>query len=102
MPSEFATYVGGNAAVLASLSYLPQVRKAWPRGSTGDLSLGMLAALTLGLSLWLVYGLLRHDWVIVSSNAVGAGLAGTVLGCKVRDLCCDRDAKLERSRNIID
>ncbi|WP_440145439.1 PQ-loop domain-containing transporter [Bradyrhizobium canariense] len=26
------------AAVLASLSYLPQVRKVWPRGSTDDLS----------------------------------------------------------------
>nr|WP_245376520.1 hypothetical protein [Bradyrhizobium elkanii] len=27
------------------------MRKAWPRGSTGDLSLGMLAALTLGPTL---------------------------------------------------
>ncbi|MBV9561984.1 MAG: hypothetical protein JOY90_16300 [Bradyrhizobium sp.] len=84
--SSFAPYVGALAAFLASLSYIPQVRKAWPRGSTDDLSLGMLAALTLGLSLWIVYGAIQGDWVIVCSNAVGATLAGVVLACKLRDL----------------
>jgi MtN3 and saliva related transmembrane protein len=83
---DFAPYVGGIAAFMASLSYIPQVRKAWPRGSTGDLSLGMLTALTIGLSLWIVYGILRGDWVIVCANATGALLAAIVLGCKVRDL----------------
>ncbi|WP_346016190.1 SemiSWEET family transporter [Bradyrhizobium sp. C-145] len=56
------------------------------RGSTRDLWLKMLIALTMGLSLWLVYGLIRCDWVIIAANVVGAGLAGTVLGCKLRDL----------------
>jgi MtN3 and saliva related transmembrane protein len=74
------------AAVLASLSYIPQVRKAWPRNSTEDLSLGMLIALTLGLGLWTVYGVIRGDWVIVLANVVGATLSGIVLGCKVRDM----------------
>ena len=72
---ELSSYVGGIAAILASLSYIPQVRKAWPRGSTKDLSLGMLAALTLGLGLWIVYGVLRGDWVIITANAIGATLA---------------------------
>ncbi|MDI2059549.1 MULTISPECIES: PQ-loop domain-containing transporter [Bradyrhizobium] len=51
MIGKFASSIGGIAAFLASLSYIPQLRKAWPRGSTGDLSLGMLAALTLGPTL---------------------------------------------------
>jgi len=84
--SSFSPYVGALAAFLASLSYVPQVRKAWPRGSTGDLSLGMLAALTLGLTLWILYGVIQGDWVIIGSNVVGATLAGIVLCCKVRDL----------------
>ena len=46
----------------------------------------MLVSLTLGLSLWIVYGLIQEDWVIVGSNLVGAALAGIVLGCKMRDL----------------
>jgi MtN3 and saliva related transmembrane protein len=53
MLDELTTYVGGAAAFLASLSYIPQVRKAWPRGETKDLSLSMLVTLTLGLSLGL-------------------------------------------------
>jgi MtN3 and saliva related transmembrane protein len=86
MIGALTTYIGGTAAILASLSYLPQVRKAWPRGATHDLSLGMLMALTLGLALWVVYGALRGDWVIVVANGVGAVLAAIVLGCKIRDL----------------
>lgn len=82
---EIAPFVGGIAALLASLSYIPQVRKAWPRNSTGDLSLGMLSALTQGLTLWVAYGLLRADWIVVAANVVGASLAGIVLGCKIRD-----------------
>jgi MtN3 and saliva related transmembrane protein len=83
--TEIAPYIGGIAAFLASLSYIPQVRKAWPRGSTKDLSAGMLTALTLGLGLWIVYGVLRSDWVIVAANAIGSALTAVVLGCKLRD-----------------
>ena len=79
-------WIGAVAAVLTSLSYLPQVRKAWPRGSTSDLSLNMLAVLTTGLVLWIGYGLLKGDTVIVIANSVGAALSATVLAFKIRDL----------------
>ena len=82
---SWGAYVGALAAFLSSLSYVPQVRKAWPRGSTADLSLTMLVVLTLGLSLWMVYGIIRGDWVIIAANAVGASLAGLVLAFKIRD-----------------
>ncbi|MCP3395493.1 SemiSWEET family transporter [Bradyrhizobium sp. CCGB12] len=81
---------------------MPQVRKAWPRGSTADLSLGMLTALTLGLSLWIVYGVMQGDWVIVGSNLVGAALAGIVLGCKVRDLSLTQERQPRPSVETID
>jgi MtN3 and saliva related transmembrane protein len=84
--SEYATYIGGIAAFLASLSYIPQVRKAWPQGSTKDLSINMLVALTLGLGLWIVYGALNGDWVIILANAIGTTLTAIVLGCKIRDM----------------
>jgi MtN3 and saliva related transmembrane protein len=62
------------------------VRKAWPRGSTKDLSLQMLAVLTTGLLLWTGYGLLKSDWVIVAANGVGAILSSSVLIFKIRDI----------------
>ncbi len=79
-------WIGGCAAVLSSLSYIPQVRKAWPRGSTSDLSLNMLMALTVGLVLWVTYGVLKSDWVIVIANGVGASLSASVLAFKIRDI----------------
>lgn len=74
------------AASLTSLSYLPQVKKAWPRNSTDDLSWKMLLTLTTGLMLWILYGVYKSDWVIASSNAVGALLTGLVLAFKFRDM----------------
>jgi MtN3 and saliva related transmembrane protein len=71
--------IGGLAALLTSLSYLPQVRKAWPLGSTKDLSLHMLVVLTTGPLLWVSYGLLKGDWILFAANGVGALLAGAVL-----------------------
>jgi MtN3 and saliva related transmembrane protein len=78
--------IGGLAAALTSLSYVPQVKKAWPSGATQDLSLKMLIALSAGLWLWVVYGALKSDLVIVAANVVGGSLASTVLVCKLRDL----------------
>ena len=86
---DYVTCLGVMAAALTSLSYWPQVVKAWPRGSTDDLSLTMLIALSAGLLLWVGYGLARLDWVIVTSNALGAVLALIVLSCKIRDLAND-------------
>jgi MtN3 and saliva related transmembrane protein len=86
MIQKLIPWVGGCAALLTSLSYLPQVRKAWPRGSTKDLSLHMLVVLTSGLLLWIAYGLLKGDWILTLANAVGATLSGSVLTFKVRDI----------------
>jgi MtN3 and saliva related transmembrane protein len=86
MTQGIISWIGVCAAVLTSLSYIPQVRKAWPRGSTKDLSLHMLLVLTAGLLLWVGYGLLKADWVIVAANSVGAALAAGVLAFKIRDM----------------
>ena len=86
MTQSIVPWIGVLAAILTSLSYIPQVRKAWPRGSTKDLSLHMLAVLTGGLLLWIVYGLAKGDWVIVTANCVGAALSGSVLAFKIRDI----------------
>ena len=86
MTQSVIPWIGICAAVLTSLSYVPQVRKAWPCGSTKDLSLHMLVVLTTGLSLWIGYGVLKGDWVIVAANSVGAALSASVLIFKIRDI----------------
>ena len=87
---DLVSSIGLAAAALTALSYVPQVRKAWPRHSTDDLSLKMLVALTCGLLLWIVYGISKGDWVIIGSNIVAASLSGSVLLFKVRDIISRR------------
>ncbi len=86
MIHDLAPWIGACAAALSSLSYIPQVQKARPRGSTADLSLSMLVVLTTGLTCWIGYGLLKGDWVIIAANSVGAALSASVLAFKLRDM----------------
>jgi len=86
MSQSLIPWIGVAAALLTSLSYIPQVRKAWPRGSTADLSLTMLVVLTTGLLLWVGYGLLKGDWVIIAANSIGGALSASVLAFKIRDI----------------
>ena len=96
MPSEsWTTALGLVAAALTWLSYIPQVRKAFPRDANEDISLKMLIALFSGLALWIVYGLMRSDSVIIIANGIGAALVGDLTGLFWTKLC--EKLSLERS-----
>lgn len=85
MNLNFETGIGLCAALLSSLSYVPQVRKVLAGQPTDDLSLHTLMALTAGLLLWVLYGALSSDWIIIFANALGASLTGFVLAKKLRE-----------------
>ena len=76
--------VGYVAATLTTCSFVPQ---AWLTFRTRDvrgISLGMYTAFTVGVALWLLYGVLMAAWPIVIANAITLALAGTVLTLKLR------------------
>jgi MtN3 and saliva related transmembrane protein len=73
------------AGALTTLAFVPQVRKAWKSGQTRDISLAMFTAFTLGVALWLVYGLWLGSWPLILSNIVTLGLAGSILALKIRN-----------------
>jgi MtN3 and saliva related transmembrane protein len=79
------TIIGLLAAALTSLSYIPQVKKALPAGSTEDLSSKTLAVLAAGLALWIGYRHPQGDFVIIVANAVGLALVATLIPFKIRD-----------------
>jgi MtN3 and saliva related transmembrane protein len=78
------TAVGAGAAFCTTISYVPQLRKCWTTGETGDLSLKMLLLLACGLTLWIAYGVTRHDWVIITANGVSLTLLACILYFKLR------------------
>lgn len=76
--------IGYIAAGLTTLSFVPQ---AWHTFTTRDvrgISLGMYSVFTLGVALWLVYGLLLDAWPIVVANAITLALAAAILWMKLR------------------
>jgi MtN3 and saliva related transmembrane protein len=77
-----ANALGGLAAFLTTIANVPQVIKCFRTGRAGDLSKKMLIALAMGFALWLVYGLIRGDPIIVAANAVSLGLVAVLLWFK--------------------
>ena len=53
--SAFVTAIGLAAAICTTAANVPQLRKAWRTRETDDLSLKMLALLSVGLSLWITW-----------------------------------------------
>lgn len=76
--------VGLAAAFLTTLAFLPQVLHTIRTRSTHDISLRMYSLFTLGVFLWLIYGLILRDIPIIGANAVTLLLSGTVLVLKLR------------------
>ncbi len=66
-PTELAGYL---AAALTTLSFLPQVYKIWRTKRADDISAPAFAAFSLGVLLWLIYGLALRAWPIILANGV--------------------------------
>jgi MtN3 and saliva related transmembrane protein len=80
----FADWIGTLAAVLTTSSFVPQVLHTFRTKDVSGISLGMYSAFTLGVGLWLVYGLLLDAWPIVIANAITVSLATCILVMKLR------------------
>ncbi len=84
--STFVTVVGLAAAVCTTGAILPQLVKAWTTGQTDDISMNMLLVLASGLALWVAYGVLKADIVIILANGISLTLIGGLLCLKIMHL----------------
>lgn len=76
--------VGYSAASLTTLSFLPQALHTFRTRDVSGISLGMYGSFTVGIALWLVYGLLLDAWPVVVANAITLVLALAILFMKLR------------------
>jgi MtN3 and saliva related transmembrane protein len=84
MLNSWVSEIGVIAAALTTSAFLPQLIKVWRSKSAKDVSLGMFVVFTIGIALWLLYGVLRSDPVIIAANIVTFILALAILILKVR------------------
>jgi MtN3 and saliva related transmembrane protein len=81
---DYIKILGLLAGTITSITFLPQVIQIWKTRSAKDLSLGMLALLTIGVSMWLVYGLLIKDAAIIYTNSMVLAMSFIMLYFKFR------------------
>jgi MtN3 and saliva related transmembrane protein len=76
--------IGAVAAVLTTLCWLPQTLRAIVHRDTASLSLVTFSAFSLGILMWLIYGLYIGSWPVIGANAVSLGLNLAIVVQKLR------------------
>ncbi|MEM7107904.1 MAG: SemiSWEET family transporter [Bacteroidota bacterium] len=63
-------WVGHFGALLSSVTFIPQVYKAWQSRSVGDLSLVMMLIVFSSTIVWLIYGIALSLWPVIVANSI--------------------------------
>jgi len=84
MSSVNTEIIGLVAATLTTAAFVPQALHSLRTRNLEGVSLGMYATFTLGVLLWLIYGLLIDSVPVIAANVVTLFLAGMILVLKVR------------------
>jgi MtN3 and saliva related transmembrane protein len=78
------TLVGSIASVLVSSSFIPQIIKGYRTKHLNDVSYLLMILISIGMSLWIVYGIEKQDMVIVGANTATIALNMILLGLKAK------------------
>ena len=69
---DLSTCIGIAASVMTSGALVPQLIKLIREKKAEDVSVLMLVVLLIGLALWIYYGILQKDLIIILSNGFAA------------------------------
>jgi MtN3 and saliva related transmembrane protein len=67
---DWTEIIGLTASALSSLTFLPQVYKAWKTKSVDDLSMTMIFLIFFSTILWLIYGFGRGALPVIICNSI--------------------------------
>ena len=82
---ESLIFVIGIFATFFTLwSTVPQIRKSLRTKKTDDVSKWLIISLITGLSLWVLYGVMKGDIIIVGANSIGVSLNVFLLILKLK------------------
>lgn len=80
----WADIIGTVAGILVLSSFIPQLIKAYKTKKMSDVSIHLMILIASGMFLWVIYGFIRSDQVIIGTNATGFALNITLLVMKLR------------------
>jgi len=76
--------IGYAAAILTTASFVPQAILTLRTRDVSGISLGMYSCFTLGVALWLIYGISLGQWPLIIANTITLALAMIILLIKLR------------------
>ena len=65
----WADIIGIIAGILVMSSSIPQIIKSYKSKKMTDVSIYLMSLIASGLFLWIIYGLIRSDPIIIGTNA---------------------------------
>lgn len=77
-------WIGYIGAFCTTISFVPQVIKVLKEKDASSLSLSMYLIFIFGVCLWLTYGVMRNDPVIIFANSITLVLALIIVVSKIR------------------
>ncbi len=80
---EIGNLIGYPAATLTTVAFIPQAWKSWKTRDLSGISLPMYALFTLGVALWLGYGIVIGSAPVIAANSITLLLASIVLWLKI-------------------
>jgi MtN3 and saliva related transmembrane protein len=79
-----ADILGYAAGAVTAFTFLPQVVKTWKEKSAKDISLYMFLIAFINEIMWLVYGFMIDNMVVILTNAVMLVMSGIMIGLKLK------------------
>jgi MtN3 and saliva related transmembrane protein len=81
---DLVAWIGIIAGILVMSSSIPQIIKSYKSKKMSDVSTYLLGLIASGLLLWVVYGFIKLDPVLIGTNAAGLSLNVTLLIMKLK------------------
>ncbi len=78
--------IGYFAALLTTFSFLVQAIQSWRTRDLSGISVGMYSMFTLGVALWLIYGVVIESWPLIVTNALTFLFALSILLMKLKQM----------------
>lgn len=76
--------LGYAACAVTALTFLPQVVKTWREKSAKNVSLLMFIIAFINEIMWIAYGALRNDMVIVVTNVIMISMCSVMIALKLK------------------
>ncbi|MFA6321447.1 MAG: SemiSWEET transporter [Candidatus Omnitrophota bacterium] len=76
--------LGMAAGTLTTIAFIPQVVRIYKMKDAKELSLATFSLFSLGVFLWLVYGIIIMEWPIILANGITLILICMIIAMKIK------------------